>query len=677
MKKLIPIFALLLTVIAANAATYPIKVKGITVTDANKEDILGNGTVKYQDSNNTLFISNANITYSGSVINVSEEMTKDFYINVSGTNTFSVDRGNCVAYTGKGNFTIHSQNNGSLSINVASGNWLGIDILSEANLTLRGFDLNVNSAICVGTHFKPTTQSLTVEACRLNLVGTESAIKMKSCNLKYCYYETHEYAIDGFNSSGYGTYEGNIVKIVKAEIEEYGIKIAGVKVDARNMHSVTSGVSFSPDENELTLNNANITYHHGTPVMIYGYNTSETSKAFKIKLIGTNKIVTEMDYNGLHASPLDVDSTLIYSNSGGILNISVNSGFCALRNTGKKIAFKNCTVNLRNSRSTGQAFLGDEKNNSEVSFINANVIAHTAGTDALRYISALNYYACFMKTPNDAFIGPDYKLVSRNNPTNDFEVVIGKDNISPFFPYENTLTPIEVKAHSAKIKFYQAMDNLTPKKNIKYHIYIAKDRLSGLWEQDYELNPNFKTNVLETEITNLTENQKYVIRLKVTDEAGNYSIYNDMEFTTAKDNAPTLPADHSFNYTTTSRSISLSWNPATDDYSDASKLKYTVEYKKNGTITGWTMPEVGNATSYIIQNLLPNTTYLVDIKVTDEAGKFIRYGEKKITTDLEDAVENITIDTDHHANARNLQGLTVSDSYKGIIIQNGKKYIKK
>lgn len=470
-----------------------------------------------------------------------------------------------------------------------------------------------------------------------------------------------------------------MLTVITVNAATYSIKVKGITVTDANKNDVLGDgtVKFQNSDNTLVLNNANITYNHASPVIISHDNPSATSKTFKIKLIGTNKIVTEMDYNGLHANPQGVDSTLIYSTSGGTLNISVRSGYCALRKTGKKLTFKNCTVTLNNSSTTGQALLGDEKQNSEFSFINATVNAYTSGKHAISNVSSLKFHSCFMKTPGDAVIGPDHQLTTLSSATNRFEVATGKDNVKPFLLYGNTLTVTDVKAHSAKIYFNRAMDNRSDYKKIKYHIYIAKDRISGLWEQDYDLSLSIGTAPLSTLITDLADNQKYAIRLKATDEAGNYVIYTDLEFTTAKDNVPTLPADHAIRYTVTPRTISLSWKPATDDYSAASKLKYTVEYKKEGNVTGWTMPEVGNATSYIIQDLMPNTTYLVDVKVADEAGKYIRYGEIKVTTAIEDAVENITLDTDLNAKARNLHGITVNDSYRGIIIRNGRKYIKR
>ena len=52
----------MLTAMAVNAASYNIWVKGIQVTDANKNNVLGDGKVTYLSSDNRLELNGANIT---------------------------------------------------------------------------------------------------------------------------------------------------------------------------------------------------------------------------------------------------------------------------------------------------------------------------------------------------------------------------------------------------------------------------------------------------------------------------------------------------------------------------------------------------------------------------------------------------------------------------------------
>ena len=83
--------------------------------------------------------------------------------------------------------------------------------------------------------------------------------------------------------------------------------------------------------------------------------------------------------------------------------------------------------------------------------------------------------------------------------------------------------------------------------------------------------------------------------------------------------------------TVTDTSIDLSWTHGSDKKTPQDKLFYSVEYKKVGD-TGWWMPRVGNATSYTIKGLEPETEYEVEINVYDESGNSKRYGVQTVTT---------------------------------------------
>lgn len=83
--------------------------------------------------------------------------------------------------------------------------------------------------------------------------------------------------------------------------------------------------------------------------------------------------------------------------------------------------------------------------------------------------------------------------------------------------------------------------------------------------------------------------------------------------------------------TVTDTSIDLSWTHGSDETTPQDKLFYSVEYRKVGD-TGWWMPRVGNATSYTIKGLEPETEYEVEINVYDESGNSKRYGVQTVTT---------------------------------------------
>ena len=82
--------------------------------------------------------------------------------------------------------------------------------------------------------------------------------------------------------------------------------------------------------------------------------------------------------------------------------------------------------------------------------------------------------------------------------------------------------------------------------------------------------------------------------------------------------------------TVTASAISLSWTHGNDNTTLQSKLFYKVLFKKDGG--KWMERGVGNATSYTISGLEPNTKYWVVIRVLDESGNYIDYGQNAVIT---------------------------------------------
>ena len=83
--------------------------------------------------------------------------------------------------------------------------------------------------------------------------------------------------------------------------------------------------------------------------------------------------------------------------------------------------------------------------------------------------------------------------------------------------------------------------------------------------------------------------------------------------------------------TVTDTSIDLSWTHGSDETTPRDKLFYIVQYRKVGD-TRWRVPRVGNATSYTIEGLEPETEYEVEINVYDESGNYTSYSEQTVTT---------------------------------------------
>lgn len=161
MKKLLSIFLVLCMVMPLSPVSamageelmytnkYDIWVRGIQVTDSNKNDVLGyGGAVKYNSTTNTLTLTNANITYSGG--DTIYTRMEDLIVELCGSNTvISTSTNNDCAFNTISGGDITFRGTGSLN---ASGRYGGIyafdDIIIESgtiNATGRITGISTNS----------------------------------------------------------------------------------------------------------------------------------------------------------------------------------------------------------------------------------------------------------------------------------------------------------------------------------------------------------------------------------------------------------------------------------------------------------------------------------------------------------------------------------------------------
>ena len=121
----------------------------------------------------------------------------------------------------------------------------------------------------------------------------------------------------------------------------------------------------------------------------------------------------------------------------------------------------------------------------------------------------------------------------------------------------------------------------------------------------------------------------YLYNGKITDSKhgdGNvHTISIDYKYERTKPTAGTITVDN-----VTDSAISLSWTHGNDNTTPQESLFYEVFIaKKDGD---WTKRGVGNATSYTISGLEPNTIYWLDVRVLDESGNYRDYGQVAVAT---------------------------------------------
>ena len=187
--------------------------------------------------------------------------------------------------------------------------------------------------------------------------------------------------------------------------------------------------------------------------------------------------------------------------------------------------------------------------------------------------------------------------------------------------------------NSVLVKWTAATDNKTAAEKLRYQVVY---QVKG---SDEVKTSEVKENMLELTLTGLTEKTTYIVKVKVMDEAGNATDYEAKEVTTpaapeaADKEAPKAGAISEA--TATFNTLNLKWTAATDNKTVAEKLRYQVLYNVKGSSEVKTSELKENMLVLTLTGLTEKTTYVVKVKVMDEAGNTAEYQAKEVTTPAE------------------------------------------
>ena len=300
-------------VVIGKLREYQYYVAGTRISNANQHDVLGNGTVVFQEPTydggaGTLILNNANIE-AGSEAGINAGKT--LYIKLEGENTI-----NSTTY-GIASKYCYIQGPGSLYVN---GKY-GIDahlsklfISDDAKVTAEG-----------STQYAINGQETTISGentvvrmkCGPDARGTFKASTSLTLNdgLRIDEPEGAQY-VDGEIKNA----SGNVIKdewVTIQYTEDYGITVAGIKVTNHNMEDVLGDgtVSYNPKTSTLTLDGANITSTEANGIQT-------KVDGLKINLIGENNI-TVGDYVGMRITRA-TDNKPVTFLGGGSLQIKAN-----------------------------------------------------------------------------------------------------------------------------------------------------------------------------------------------------------------------------------------------------------------------------------------------------------------------------------------------------------------
>ena len=188
--------------------------------------------------------------------------------------------------------------------------------------------------------------------------------------------------------------------------------------------------------------------------------------------------------------------------------------------------------------------------------------------------------------------------------------------------------------NSVLVKWTAATDNKTAAEKLRYQV------LYNVKGSDEVKTSEVKENMLELTLTGLTEKTTYIVKVKVMDEAGNATDYEAKEVTTpaapeAADKEAPKAGAISEATATAFNSVLVKWTAATDNKTVAEKLRYQVLYNVKGSSEVKTSEVKENMLVLTLTGLTEKTTYVVKVKVMDEAGNTAEYEAKEVTTPAE------------------------------------------
>lgn len=288
---------------------YNLKVNGKEVTSINASSILGNSTVQYSYSTNTLTLNKANFSATSNAIQLGKSIT----INVVGTNTIT-SSGNGIYST----YPFVIAGAGTLNItSTATSNYAPINLFNSPTLTVSG-GVTVNLK---GSQYGLKYGRLVVNKSVMNIHGDTEAfnsvqgLSFNDSQITDLFYNNKsgmygnltledgtykiKYDSKAMKFTNNGTAVSETIQDVAIGYRRLGLRIAGKQVDVNNCNDILGDgtVKYVENGNKLYMTNADI---QSTTYAIL----NETRKEFNVyfsgrdnKLVNTTGHAIESHYN--------------------------------------------------------------------------------------------------------------------------------------------------------------------------------------------------------------------------------------------------------------------------------------------------------------------------------------------------------------------------------------------
>ena len=200
-----------------------------------------------------------------------------------------------------------------------------------------------------------------------------------------------------------------------------------------------------------------------------------------------------------------------------------------------------------------------------------------------------------------------------------------------------------------ELKWARGEDNVTPRNELGYRVeWKTEAETDWTWHTYSEELP---WDLTEYTIPNLKPGTTYHVRVTIHDYAKNKASYGIKTVTTPtatgdKDTEAPEKGTYVGDPVVTASTITLKWTPGKDNKTPTDKLRYRFIWMKvtdkewNSSVPDGApltiLPQ--NITEYSFESLASGTAYWVNVGAYDEAGNYVWYGAKKVTTLTENTI---------------------------------------
>lgn len=308
-----------------------------------------------------------------------------------------------------------------------------------------------------------------------------------------------------------------------------------------------------------------------------------------------------------------------------------------INDANKSVEMKNANVGTLFINAPGITLTADM--NTSIGTARVNFLFQMLGEGIISntHVASAANGSTFERQPKSAILpsgatifmaGETYKNKSSRNQT----IRAVEDNISPTVTHAS-LSASNLTYDGATFSWKSASDNISTDKKLRYALYYSTSPYMSTVsyiETNGTMLTNYFSGKLTTTVSGLKPGQVYYFNVIVKDEADNKNCYAPFTLKVGKDIDPPVPSSPYISKTNIkTNEVTLTWERATDNVTEQSKLSYTLyqsefndirtaeDCEKNGKVI---MKSTADTNTYTVTKIKQSSSYYFNVVVQDEAG---------------------------------------------------------